>query len=144
MFDYPFACQLWYWFAWLINIHPQISSLETCWNIINICLDLRTVKLISAAIIHIINVIKLAKNNSKFSDIKTSWSACRASIIYNMTSSTFPIISSILMMKFSINKVLSIKLHSLDPFLLADVLWQPLFLDGSKEIHMAWLLGLLL
>jgi ribonuclease HI len=133
-FECSYAIKLWSWLAGCINLVIQFSSMEDMWKLCDLQWSPQSRVTMTAAIVNLLNIIWLARNQSRFNNTSTSWQSVISMIITNtaLSGNNTKKTSSNSIRDFSFLKLFGITIHHPRAMVVKEIIWQPPLMSWIK------------
>jgi hypothetical protein len=86
-FECSYAIKLWSWLAGCLNFTIQFYSMDDIWKLCDLNWSPQSKVIITAAIIHLLNTLWLARNQARFNNTYIPWQSAISLIIANTSLS---------------------------------------------------------
>jgi hypothetical protein len=133
-FECSYAIKLWSWLAGCLNFTIQFYSMDDIWKLCDLNWSPQSKVIITAAIIHLLNTLWLARNQARFNNTYIPWQSAISLIIANtsLSGNNTGKTSSNSIRDFSFLKMFRISIHHPRPSFLKEVLWHPPLINWYK------------
>ncbi|GAU47557.1 hypothetical protein TSUD_284240 [Trifolium subterraneum] len=129
-----FATSLWQWLGDIIKIHINVNSLIDILEVTNRGWSPQCKLVITSAILNIVNLIWISRNNLRFNNVKPSWNSVTALIIahVSLTGNQTVLSTGSSIADFQILKAFKVNIHPRRAPRIIEVIWHPPILGWVK------------
>jgi ribonuclease HI len=122
-----FAASLWKWLGDIIKIHINVNSIIDVLQVTNRGWSPQCKLVITSAILNIVNLIWISRNNLRFNDVKPSWNSVTSLIIAHVSLAGNQTVLSTgsSIVDFQILKAFKVNNHPPHAPRIIEVIWHP-------------------
>jgi hypothetical protein len=129
-----FAASLWKWLGDIIKIHINVNSIIDVLQVTNRGWSPQCKLVITSAILNIVNLIWISRNNLRFNDVKPSWNSVTSLIIAHVSLAGNQTVLSTgsSIVDFQILKAFKVNNHPPRAPRIIEVIWHPPIIGWVK------------